>query len=208
MLDETNLHLENYQYSIKSVEPFVIIIHNFLSNDEIDLLLNATNHRFQRSYVVGSDNAISYHEKRTSSTCMLSRGETDVVKTLEDRVAKITRLDKTYQEPFQLVKYEKEQEYASHYDYFDPTESYGREEIASRGQRCMTILAYMVEPDSGGSTYFPRLGLDIPPTRGSAVLWFNTNKFGSVDERTEHGGMSVKSGTKIAMNVWIRDKRQ
>lgn len=206
MLDINSIDLSNYKFTVKSTEPWIIIIHNFLSDQEIDSLIKSSENRFKRSFVVGHDDSHSIHDKRTSSTCMFTKSETTVLASLENRVARITKLDVNYQEPFQLVKYEINQQYAPHFDFFDVSEPYANNEVILHGQRCMTILAYLTEPISGGSTFFPHASLHVSPKKGSAVLWFNTDKEGNVDKRTEHGGMPVLSGTKIAMNIWIRDK--
>lgn len=206
MLDINDLNLSGYSYTTKCNDPCIIVIHDFLSDAEITSLLTTCSNRFDRSFVVGDQDATSIHDQRTSSTCMLLKGETPIIASLEERVAKITNLDKAYQEPFQLVKYEQHQQYAPHYDFFDVARPYGKKDVLLRGQRCLTILAYLMEPLSGGSTFFPRTGIHVMPTKGSAVLWFNTDKSGTVDPRTEHGGMPVHDGVKIAMNIWIRDK--
>jgi len=209
MLDINDIYLKQYNYSIKCSNPLIIVIEDFLSSDEISSLLKTAEERYVRSFVVGDDDATSVHHQRTSSSCMFSQSESQVLSYIEDRVATIIGLDKIYQEPFQLVKYEKDQQYASHFDFFDDvgtSSSYAKNEVLNRGQRCLTILAYLEQPETGGETFFPRLNLHVPPKKGSAVLWFNTDKEGKVDPRTEHGGMPVSSGTKVAMNIWIRTK--
>lgn len=201
-----DLNLNDYKFTVLRTEPWVILIHNFLSDDEVESLLRTSEGRFKRSYVVGSENATAINDKRTSTSCMFAKSETAVLAAIEDRVAKITGMPKENMEPYQLVKYEHAQEYASHFDWFNTREPYAREEVERRGQRCLTILAYLMEPLSGGDTFFPRIKLYVPPVKKSAVLWFNTDKNGKEDELTEHGGMPVFNGTKVAMNIWIRDK--
>ena len=204
--DMHELNLNDFRYTILKTEPLVIHIHNFLSNDEIQSLLKSSENRFKRSFVVGSSDATSINDKRTSTSCMFTKSETDTLKSLEERVARITGVSKENMEPFQLVKYEHAQQYASHFDWFNTNEPYAKEEVEKRGQRCLTILAYLVEPLSGGDTFFPRISLYVPPVKGSAILWFNTDKNGVEDELTEHGGMPVNEGTKVAMNIWVRTK--
>lgn len=207
MLDINDIDLSDYQFTIKSRDPWVILIHDFLSDAEIISLLNTAQSRFQRSFVVGKDSSTTLDENRTSSSSMFRQSETEILSAIEDRVCKITKMPKTYQEPFQLVRYDKDQKYSPHFDYFHTNEPYAENEVATRGQRCMTILAYLIEPVSGGSTYFPKLSMHIQPRKGSAILWFNTDKDGNVLEKTEHGGMPVHEGTKVAMNIWVRNKK-
>lgn len=206
MLDINDLNFEGYDFTIKSTAPWVIILHNFLSEQEISSLLQTSEKRFKRSFVVGPRDAVTVNDGRTSTSCMFTKGETWVLDAIESRVAKLTSVPKSHMEPFQLVKYECLQEYSPHFDWFDVREEYARKEVMEKGQRCLTILVYLVEPVSGGGTLFPRMNLEVPPTKGTAVLWFNTDKHGTEDERTEHAGLPVDQGTKVAMNIWVRNK--
>lgn len=206
MLNAADLNLNGYNFTVQCTDPWIILIHDFLDEKEIESLLQSAKDRFRRSHVVGDENANTVHEQRTSFSCMFRKTENPVLSSIEDRVSKITGLSKQYMEPCQLVKYEKNQQYAPHFDWFDTRGSCAREEVNQRGQRFLTILAYLVEPSAGGNTVFPRIDLHVPATAGSALLWFNTNA-GKADERTEHGGMPVYDGTKVAMNIWVRDKK-
>jgi len=189
MLDINSLHLGDYSFTVKCTDPWIIVLHNFLTDSEIAYLLDVAKNRYQRSVVVGKDLSHEINDKRTSSSCMFTKSENAVLSSI-----------------VQLVKYDTAEQYAPHFDYFDGATDYSKNEILLRGQRCLTILAYLSEPLSGGSTFFPRLNMHIEPKKGTAVLWFNTKKDGVQDPRTEHGGMPVHKGTKVAMNIWVRDK--
>jgi prolyl 4-hydroxylase len=58
----------------------------------------------------------------------------------------------------------------------------------------------------GGQTVFPRIQTQVEPVAGSAVVWENADEFGTVLGDSEHGGLPVLEGTKIAVNCWIRDR--
>ena len=191
---------------IISKNPFICMIENFLFDDEITFLLDASYDRFQRSYVVGEDNLTTIHPKRTSSSCLFQKSESRVLENIEKRVAEFTYIPIIFQEPFQLVRYGTGQQYAPHFDYFDRKDTFSREEVEKRGQRLLTILAYLVEPEKGGETLFPRLNLSIKPKKGSAIFWYNIDENKIEDTRTEHGGMPVHEGYKVAMNMWVRTK--
>lgn len=137
---------------------------------------------------------------------MFAKAETGVLKDLELRVQNMTGYPVSFMEPFQLVKYDESQHYSPHYDYFVLNAPGTARELAIGGQRIMTILVYLLEPEKGGNTVFPKLGLSVPPKMGSALLWYNVDRHGNVDPRMEHGGAKVEKGTKIAMNIWIRQK--
>ena len=57
----------------------------------------------------------------------------------------------------------------------------------------------------GGWTAFPRLGVAIKPTKGSAVFWYNLKHSGASDMSMLHGGYPVVIGSKWVANKWIRE---
>ena len=52
----------------------------------------------------------------------------------------------------------------------------------------MTVLAYLVQPESGGKTSFPKLSLGFDPKVGDALCWWNVNDAGKEDPATLHAG--------------------
>lgn len=207
-VSKEKLFLGGYKYKVYSEDPYLIVLESFLSDKEIsDILKTVKDDQFQRSYVVEGNTGSAIHKDRTSSSAMLGRSSSETVRNIETRVNKIFNLSNVaYQEPYQLVRYGPGQKYSPHFDYFIENIPWAKKEVAERGQRVATILAYLQEPDGGGDTVFPRLGIRVPPKKGTAVLWFDMDGNGNVDPRTEHGGAEVSSGVKIAMNIWIRTK--
>jgi len=112
-------------------------------------------------------------------------------------------------ESLQFLRYELNQEYKEHWDFFMPGYPAWDEEIARNGQRSVTFFVYLnnlPDAESGGETGFVKLNLKVKPKRGRAVFWYDTLASGKVDERTLHAGLPVLKGTKYAMNIWIRDR--
>ena len=95
-------------------------------------------------------------------------------------------------------------QYRPHYDYFDPGEP-GTPTILKRGgQRVATLVMYLQEPEQGGATTFPDVGLEVAPVRGTGVFF-------SYDEpdpatRTLHGGAPVLAGEKWVATKWLRER--
>ena len=73
------------------------------------------------------------------------------------------------------------------------------------GDRMSTLMFYLNDVKLGGRTVFPRLGVSVPPERGSAVLWHNIQEDGWSDMMMLHGGCPVLLGKKIVANKWIRE---
>ena len=57
----------------------------------------------------------------------------------------------------------------------------------------------------GGKTAFPRLGVSITPSKGSAVFWYNIKRSGRTDMAMLHGGCPVLLGSKWVANKWVRE---
>ena len=181
------------------------VVDNFLDAEEIrDILNEAHDRTYQHSNVVLKDGN-GTHPGRTSTSCMFGRSDCDIVRKIEDKVLRMNfGAERSDIEGLQLVRYDLEQKFDPHYDYFDS--EVAKSEIQTNGQRQITILCYLIAPQTGGQTVFPNLGVEVHPTMGTAIMWNNTTEAGGSEGSplTLHGGKPVKSGTKIAMNIWIR----
>jgi prolyl 4-hydroxylase len=121
------------------------------------------------------------------------------------RAAFLSGLLPSHSEAAQVVRYLPSQQYRPHFDWFDPAggESY-RRKTAAGGQRAVTCLVYLAEPERGGRTSFPKLGFGFEPRVGEAVLWWNIKEDGKEDAGTLHAGDPVLAGEKWALNIWLR----
>ena len=54
-------------------------------------------------------------------------------------------------------------------------------QVADRGDRMVTIMAYLEEVAAGGATAFPNTGVSIPVKKGDAVFWVNLRTSGLQD---------------------------
>ena len=179
----------------------IIEINGFLSDKECDELIKMGLNRFKTSEVE-SINGPTINSARTSSNAYFEQGENELVKSIEERVAKICNVDISQLEMMQLGKYTKGQEYKYHHDYFD-TES-----NQSKNQRIKTFLLYLntLEKSDGGETDFVHLNKSFTPTKGKAVIW-NNKIDGKVNTQCMHSGKPIKTDTtKYIMTLWIREK--
>ena len=58
-----------------------------------------------------------------------------------------------------------------------------------------------MEPEKGGMTVFPSVGIQIPIKAGSAVFWYNTLSSGALDRMSYHAGCPVIYGHKLGMII-------
>lgn len=210
--------------TLRDRKPTIQLVHNFISDAEIEELLALGDNRFAASTTLDNDTGENVeHPDRTSNTCFLGRSETETVQRIQDRAATLVRLPSANIEPLQLTRYRTNQEYKPHFDYFAPgTQAFksdtfhgyldeNGEEIPN--QRMYTLFVYLTEPDPeyrkcAGGTVFPECNYEVMPTKGMAALFHNFDDLGEVDPTALHGGVvnrcKAEDYTKVGMNIWIR----
>ncbi|TKR89711.1 hypothetical protein L596_013773 [Steinernema carpocapsae] len=76
--------------------------------------------------------------------------------------------------------------------------------MRNHGNRLATILLIAKTADEGGGTVFPYLETTIQPEEGDIILWFNSDTRENREIDSVHGACPIKSGTKVALSLWIR----
>jgi prolyl 4-hydroxylase len=185
--------------------PRVIVLGNLLSGAECEALIAAAKPRLTRSLTVSTTTGgEEVNADRTSNGMFFTRGEMAAVRVLEERIAKLFNWPIENGEGLQILHYRPGAEYKPHYDYFDPKEP-GTPTILKRGgQRVATILVYLNDPEKGGGTTFPDVGLEVAPQRGNAVF-FSYDK-PHVSTKSLHGGAPVIAGEKWIATKWLRER--
>ena len=186
--------------------PRIVVFGNLLSDQECDELIALAKPRMARSLTVAAKTGgEEVNDDRTSNGMFFQRGENDVVRRLEIRLARLLNWPEENGEGLQILHYRPGAEYKPHFDYFDPVEP-GTPTILKRGgQRVATIVMYLAEPDKGGGTTFPDVNLVVAPKRGNAVF-FSYDRPHPVT-RTLHGGAPVLAGEKWIATKWLREGR-
>lgn len=130
----------------------------------------------------------------------------------------------------QVLRYEKDQLYDAHRDYWDPREFPDPERWLHRStklwyMRHLTVLWFLQVPEEGGGTWFPRAhggptpvgewtacddrGVMMSGHNGTiAILFYSLYSNGEVDEFSWHCGCPVIKGTKWAANSWVWNQAQ
>lgn len=185
--------------------PDLWVFRNLLSMPECKALMRDAAPRLIRSRTVDTlTGGEELNHDRTSHGMFYTRGETAVVRRVEARIARLLNWPVQNGEGLQVLRYRPGAEYKPHYDYFDPGEP-GTAKILQRGgQRVGSLIMYLQEPEEGGATVFPDIGLRVRPQRGSAVF-FSYPRAHPVS-LTLHGGEPVKAGEKWIATKWLREK--
>ncbi|MBO9650789.1 MAG: 2OG-Fe(II) oxygenase [Variovorax sp.] len=185
--------------------PRVIVFGDLLSDEECEALIAAARQRLARSLTVETQTGgEALNVDRTSDGMFFERGENPVVARLEKRIAALLRWPLEFGEGLQILRYAPGAQYRPHYDYFDPSEP-GTPIILRRGgQRVATLVMYLHEPEQGGATTFPDVGLEVAPKRGTGV--FFSYERPDPATRTLHGGAPVLAGEKWVATKWLRER--
>jgi prolyl 4-hydroxylase len=186
--------------------PRVVVFGGLLSDEECEQLMDLAKPRLARSLTVATKTGgEEVNADRTSNGMFFQRGENELVRRIEARIAKLVNWPEENGEGLQILQYGPGAEYKPHYDYFDPAEP-GTPTILRRGgQRVGTLIMYLGEPEKGGGTVFPDVHLEVAPKRGNAVFFSYDRAHPST--RTLHGGSPVLAGEKWIATKWLRERR-
>ena len=194
------------QVAVLSVmaSPRVVVLGGLLSDEECDALIAAAKPRMSRSLTVATKTGgEEINADRTSQGMFFQRGENDLVKTIEARIARLVNWPVVNGEGIQVLQYVPGTEYKPHYDYFDPNEPGTPTNLKRGGQRVGTVVMYLSEPEKGGGTTFPNALFEVAPKRGNAVFFSYERAHPST--KTLHGGAPVIAGEKWIATKWLRE---
>ncbi|HRN76732.1 2OG-Fe(II) oxygenase [Ottowia sp.] len=184
--------------------PRVVVFGGLLSDEECDALIAAARPRMSRSMTVATKTGgEEINADRTSQGMFFQRGETELVRRIEARIARLLNWPVENGEGMQVLQYVPGTEYKPHFDYFDPDEP-GTPTILKRGgQRVGTVVMYLNEPEKGGGTTFPNVFFEVAPKRGNAVFFSYERPHPGT--KTLHGGAPVIAGEKWIATKWLRE---
>ncbi|UTW60065.1 2OG-Fe(II) oxygenase [Kordiimonas sp. SCSIO 12603] len=189
-----------------SVEPRVYSVDSFLSSMECKHLISSANGAgMKRAKVSGVDEG-QVSQARTNSVCWLDHSHDLGTKRIASRIAGLLGLPINYAERFQVIHYEKGQEYRAHFDAFNPQEPSAVRNMKNWGQRLITVLGYLNDVQKGGETEFPKLDIKVPAERGKLLVFHNcTPGTKTRHPKSLHAACPVLEGEKWAFNLWFRE---
>jgi prolyl 4-hydroxylase len=144
---------------------------------------------------------------RTSSHVTLSPRQHDhVLEAIERCIGRISGVPALNGEFVQILRYRIGEEFKPHVDYFNESGEAAYRSLADGGQRAQTVLLYLNEGYSGGSTSFPKLQLTIQGRRGDMLHFHNLAADGLGHRDSLHAGTPVTGGEKWLLSKWIRSE--
>jgi len=187
--------------------PWIMTFDTFMTSEEADAIWKGGEiSGFERSTDQGKTNDAGEMEKivsktRTSSNAWCNKKCESLpgVQSVTQKIEDVTGIPRKNYESFQILEYEKGQFYRMHHD-----SSSGKDSTVS-GHRILTFFLYLSDVEEGGATSFSKLGLDIKPKKGRALVWpsVQNDDPNEWDGRMYHEAKDVIKGEKRAANHWI-----
>lgn len=218
--DATSRFVEALSWS-----PRAFLYHGFMSEEEADHIRAVAEPTMQRSKVVDAQNGGETTDPiRTSSGTFIPRGYDEVQRRVERRVAEWAQVPVEHQEDLQVLRYHLGEKYADHYDWFAGAGGFDEQKS---NQRVATALLYLADVDEGGETVFPkakangkkalrgesdalsacaRRGVAVRAKKGDAILFFDMNLLGDVENASLHASCPVIAGVKWTATKWMHVK--
>lgn len=178
-------------------------IENFITDQESEYLINASEQYLYKMTVLGSKPQNDY---RIADGAWLNDSD-PTVKSLREKISKLVNIPAENMEGTHIVKYNVGGQYKVHHDFFHLNTDYYDREIVKGGQRVLTALIYLNDNFEGGETDFPKIQRVIKPKKNKLVVWKNLKDNGELDFDSLHAGLPVIEGTKYICIIWIREQR-
>jgi len=174
----------------------------------LDAVINLAAPLVRRSQIVDARTGqVRADPMRTSSHVTLGPRQHDhVLEALERCISRVSGVPALNGEFLQILRYHPGEEFRPHVDYFNSSSAGAYQSLADGGQRAQTVLMYLNDDYTGGSTYFPELRLDIKGGRGDMLHFHNLGADGLGHRDSLHAGMPVAAGEKWLLSQWIRSE--
>ena len=180
-------------------DPPVFVVDELLSTAECDALTRLADPMLTQSLPDGGAS-----RARTSRSCHLRKGSQPMPGIYRRVTALLRDWPVSHMETPQVARYERGQFYEAHFDGSAPeSRAYRGEE---GGQRVATVLIYLNDVPRGGHTRFNRLGFEVAPRKGCAVVFFpGCADTGALDSRALHEARPAED-RKYVCQIWVRQR--
>ena len=185
-------------------DPAVHVFDKVFSDEECEFIRLTGLPYLHPSKTYAEEGSMKRSRERTSNDAVLFPPMEDpALLVLQSRMCDLAELPLSYAESAVVLRYQPGQEYFPHRDYLPPSE-YISVSAGGPGDRQKTAIAYLNPVQSGGSTRFPDLNLEIEPEAGSVLIFENLSADGKPKSSSIHTGEPVRAGEKWIMTLWIR----
>jgi prolyl 4-hydroxylase len=188
--------------------PLVRTFEDLLPDSMCAWIIDQSRGRLVRAKVYdAADGHDVVHETRSNTAANFNLNEVEVVQLLlQARMAAACGVPMRNMEAPAVLHYEVGEQITDHYDFVNPASPHYAEEVAAKGQRAITFLAYLNADYEGGETDFPRLGLRHKGKRGEGIFFVNSLPGNQPDLRMLHAGKPPTRGEKWIVSQFIRSR--
>jgi hypothetical protein len=191
-----------------SDSPSVRVIRDFLRADVCAWLIERAHGKLRQALIY--DTATRYNradQSRTNTVAEFSLMETDFIQALlQARMSAACGVPLQHMEAPAVLHYDTGEAIHEHFDFIDPQTPGYAAEIAEKGERIVTFLAYLNDDYDAGETEFPRIGVRHKGRRGDGLFFVNALSSGAPDLRTLHAGRPPTRGEKWIVSQFIRNR--
>ena len=204
---ESSSSQEPSQWSAQSWKPRVLTRANFVSTEEIHFLLDLASNFFvatEDALKAGKDHEIDNFDGHCANLSPVICNAP--IRNIQRRISVATRVAIDHFEPMSVLRYQVGHEYTPHVDSFSLSRMLAHEAKGDHGgQRLVTFLIYLMDPDAGGETVYQHADTHVQGQAGMGLMHFNVLPSGVPDPASLHTGMPIKAGEKWICRTGIRE---
>lgn len=191
---------------IFSNEPRIATVKGYLSAPGCDWLIALGRNNLKAAQVYDAETGdLRTDSNRNNSAAQLDLERIDAFSAfVRARISALANVSIGGLETSQILHYRVGEEFTEHCDFLDPSNPGHARDVATHGQRALTVLIYLNDDYEGGETAFPALGRGYKGRKGDALVFWNLTPAGEPDYRTAHIGTAPTRGEKWLFSQWIR----
>lgn len=192
---------------LHSEQPRIFTIDEFVSRGECAHLIQLASMNMLSAQTNTTDTLSQEQVAFTGHAAVFTATACDaVVRNIERRIASAFALPVSHVEPLSVLRYQANDSYAAHVDYFDAARlQENRQKGDVSGQRTASFLVYLRAPELGGETHYLKIDRKIAGQPRMALCHYNMDETGAGNPLTLHTGAPVVQGEKWLARTTLRE---
>eukprot|EP01047_Picozoa_sp_COSAG01_P038050 COSAG01_NODE_3064_length_6647_cov_29.485186_2_plen_347_part_00 len=155
-------------------DPLICTFDEVVEQHEADAVIAHCERRMRRARVTpDSGRGGEASAGRTNYSTWLRHDSDPCVAVVVQKIVALVGRPAATAEALQVIHYSETQQYRQHWDAYCPLDARGKAACANGGNRLVTALLYLRQPNGGGGTYFPHLDIRVQPIQRSLLVFHN-----------------------------------
>jgi prolyl 4-hydroxylase len=157
----------------QDADPLICTFDEVVGQHEADAVIAHCERRMRRARVTpDSGKGGEASAGRTNYSTWLRHDSDPCVAAVVQKIVALVGRPAATAEALQVIHYSETQQYRQHWDAYCP-DARGKAACANGGNRLVTALLYLRQPNGGGGTYFPHLDIRVQPIQRSLLVFHN-----------------------------------